>query len=65
MSSAALAPVVPGSVERGTKQQPQMKISPQQDIANVAYALWQQRGCPEGSPEQDWFEAEAIVRTGK
>jgi hypothetical protein len=28
------------------------------DIAALAYALWQQRGCPEGSPENDWYEAE-------
>ena len=29
-----------------------------QDIARLAYALWQQRGCPQGSSEQDWCEAE-------
>jgi hypothetical protein len=27
-------------------------------IASLAYALWQQRGCPEGSPEADWLRAE-------
>ena len=27
-------------------------------IAELAYALWQARGCPEGSPEEDWFQAE-------
>jgi hypothetical protein len=32
--------------------------SMQEDIAKLAYAVWQQRGCPEGSPEFDWFEAE-------
>jgi Protein of unknown function (DUF2934) len=30
----------------------------QNDIAQLAYALWQQRGCPEGSAESDWLEAE-------
>jgi hypothetical protein len=30
----------------------------QQDIAKLAYQLWQARGCPEGSGEDDWFEAE-------
>jgi len=24
----------------------------------LAYRLWQQRGCPYGSPEVDWFRAE-------
>jgi hypothetical protein len=44
----------PGSVQRnaGTAN------PSQQDIANLAYALWQQRGCPEGSAEEDWTEAE-------
>jgi hypothetical protein len=27
-------------------------------IAALAYQLWQGRGCPEGSPEIDWFRAE-------
>ncbi|MGI8960240.1 MAG: DUF2934 domain-containing protein [Bryobacteraceae bacterium] len=29
-----------------------------EDIAKLAYALWQQRGCPSGSAEFDWFAAE-------
>ena len=29
-----------------------------QQIAALAFALWEARGCPEGSPETDWFEAE-------
>lgn len=33
--------------------------TPDQDqIAALAYALWEARGCPEGSPEDDWFQAE-------
>ena len=31
-------------------------------IAALAYALWQERGCPIGSPELDWFQAEEEVR---
>jgi hypothetical protein len=27
-------------------------------IASLAYMIWQQRGCPEGSPEADWLQAE-------
>ena len=29
-----------------------------QDIAELAYELWQSRGCPDGSPDEDWFRAE-------
>jgi hypothetical protein len=33
--------------------------SPDHDqIAALAYALWEARGCPEGSPEDDWLQAE-------
>ena len=27
-------------------------------IARRAYAIWQERGCPWGSPEEDWLRAE-------
>lgn len=30
-----------------------------EQIASLARTLWEQRGCPEGSPEEDWFRAEA------
>jgi hypothetical protein len=26
-------------------------------IAALAYTIWLARGCPEGSPEEDWFHA--------
>lgn len=28
------------------------------EIHQRAYARWQERGCPGGSPDHDWFEAE-------
>jgi hypothetical protein len=34
------------------------EIPEHEQIASLAYTLWQQRGCPEGSPETDWFLAE-------
>jgi hypothetical protein len=40
--------------------------SPEPDqIASLAYALWQQRGCPEGSPEADWLRAEEELTTAR
>ena len=35
------------------------------EIAAMAYELWQARGCPEGSPEQDWFRAAERLRCGQ
>jgi Protein of unknown function (DUF2934) len=29
-----------------------------EQIAALAYSLWQDRGCPQGTSEQDWFKAE-------
>ena len=31
-------------------------------IARLAYSYWQDRGCPDGSPEEDWFRAESELR---
>jgi hypothetical protein len=33
-------------------------ITRHEEIARLAYSLWQARGCPVGSPETDWFRAE-------
>lgn len=30
-------------------------------VAKLAYKLWEERGCPLGSPEVDWFAAERAV----
>ena len=31
-------------------------------VAAIAYHLWLERGCPEGSPDEDWYRAEEEVR---
>lgn len=31
-------------------------------IGELAYRLWQARGCPEGTAEQDWLDAEKQLR---
>ena len=36
-----------------------------EEIATLAYRNWCERGCPEGSPEIDWYEAERQLREGK
>ena len=33
------------------------------EIAALAYELWQARGCPAGSPEEDWVHAAEQLRS--
>lgn len=33
-----------------------------EEMALLAYQLWRERGCPEGSAEEDWFQAEDRLR---
>jgi hypothetical protein len=33
------------------------------DVDALAYRLWQKRGCPQGSPEDDWFAAEQMLKS--
>ena len=33
-----------------------------EQITALAYALWQERGCPDGNPDEDWFRAEQEIR---
>ena len=35
------------------------------EIAALAYQLWNERGCPIGSPDEDWFRAEAELNNRK
>jgi len=36
----------------------------QEEIATLAYFIWQSEGCPDGCAERHWYEAEAqIIRT--
>ena len=36
---------------------------PHEKIAMRAYEKWCQRGCPSGTDQQDWLEAEAELRS--
>ena len=43
-------------------QQDSALMPAHEEIARLAYLLWQGRGCPDGEAEQDWFEAERQLR---
>ena len=45
------------------RQAPQPRASSEihvmhEDIAALAYAQWQEKGCPEGTHEENWLRAE-------
>jgi hypothetical protein len=45
---------------------PKLPELPEQElIASRAYALWQARGCPDGSPDVDWLQAEQELSTSR
>ena len=35
---------------------------PESEIAAVAYQLWLDKGCPVGSDQEDWLQAEAMLK---
>jgi hypothetical protein len=37
---------------------PQLSSAQHEQIEKLAYQLWEERGRPLGSPEDDWFRAE-------
>jgi len=47
-----------GSSESATARQEHSHI-----VEALAYQLWLQRGCPTGSDQEDWFEAERQLKS--
>jgi hypothetical protein len=43
--------------EQTVESHRQRKQASEAEIAALAYQYWQARGCPEGSPEEDWLRA--------
>jgi hypothetical protein len=52
------------SAARQLAQTPNAATAPLEHkrIARLAYSYWEARGCPPGSPEEDWFRAEEELR---
>jgi hypothetical protein len=44
--------------KEGVKQMHQLSNTQRKQIAELAYQMWQERGRPLGSPDDDWFRAE-------
>lgn len=41
------------------------RVQTHEDIATRAYYCWQERGCPDGSPDVDWRRAEEELQAGE
>jgi hypothetical protein len=37
-------------------------VAEREEIARLAHSYWQARGCPLGSPDEDWLRAEAELQ---
>lgn len=54
------------AVAQPVQQNSTARAPTQEEVAVLAYSLWQARGCPVGTPDEDWFSAESRlkVKTG-
>ncbi len=64
-TAAGVAPARDPQTEKPQQQAAEIAnaVNEHERLANLAYALWQFRGCPIGSPEQDWIEAKRQLST--
>ena len=58
MSSRSTTPTT-----TSTGQQQQNHSIPREKIAMRAYDKWCKRGCPQGTDQQDWLDAEKELQT--
>jgi len=56
--SKGISKVNPASAEDPATSPVVAQQSDSSSIAALAYQLWLARGCPDGSPEIDWYRAE-------
>jgi len=69
MSTPATSPSKSAAARgNGREDTATMTLSPEaivdsNQVERLAYCYWQSRGCPEGSPDDDWFRAEQDLNT--
>ena len=62
LESSELAYRHTAQMGRGAVNEHGVAIFGHTEIAALAHELWVARGCPEGSPDQDWFQAAHMLR---
>ena len=62
-SGASQAGQAPGNLNpAAADNRPPAASLDEREINDLAYQLWQQRGCPDGSADDDWLRAEETLR---
>jgi hypothetical protein len=61
MSARAIRTTPIAEPERGRQLRP-TPVPDRTEIAALAYQLWEERGCPIGTPEEDWLRAEEELK---
>jgi hypothetical protein len=54
-----------GAVHPKTRTAPVAGEISRDRVAELAYFHWLKRGCPEGSPQEDWLRAEQELKSRK
>jgi hypothetical protein len=56
-----------GTTPRGSigRDEDAVRVPSADEISTRAYQRWHQRGCPDGSPEVDWREAEEELKLSR
>ncbi len=58
LGAAAAAAAAATAPDTAPEIEPLNPPASRDEIALLAYTCWQARGCPDGSPEEDWFRAQ-------
>ena len=62
-SAATQAKGVEVQEQRSRGAEAQIEAPGYAEISELAHRLWIDRGCPQDSPEDDWYRAEEILRS--
>ena len=62
-SAATQARSVEVQEQRSSEAESHIEAPGYTEISELAHQLWIDRGCPEDSPEHDWYRAEEILRS--
>ena len=56
---------IPGEAQQNGLNEHGFAMFGHREIAALAHQLWELRGCPEGSPDEDWAHAAQQLRDRK